>query len=104
MSGSVSELCGYTALPEPDLVFAGGKTHKHPLLGLKAYGPYGLKFGAPSSCASRSCPEAGYDAGSPGWSKNSREPLNLAKPRITTRPILGLKIFSGFRSPNKIIA
>jgi hypothetical protein len=49
MSRSVSELCGYTSLPEPDLVFAGGNTHKHPLIGLTAYGPYGLKFGAPSS-------------------------------------------------------
>lgn len=49
MSGSVSELCGYTSLPEPDLVFAGGKTHKHPLMGLSASGPYGLKFGVPSS-------------------------------------------------------
>lgn len=50
MNGSVSELCGYTPLPEPDLVFAGNKIHKHPLLGLKIHGPYGLKFGAPSSC------------------------------------------------------
>lgn len=45
MSGSISELCGYTVLPEPDLVFASGKTHKHPLLGLTAHGPYGLKLG-----------------------------------------------------------
>jgi hypothetical protein len=50
MSGSVSELCGYTPLPEPDLVFAGNKIHKHPLMGLKVHGPYGLKFGAPSCC------------------------------------------------------
>jgi len=50
MSGSVSQVCGYTTLPEPDLVFAGNNTHKHPLLGLKTHGPYGLKFGAPSSC------------------------------------------------------
>ncbi len=50
MSGSVSQACGYTTLPEPDLVFAGNNTHKHPLLGMKTHGPYGLKFGAPSSC------------------------------------------------------
>lgn len=40
-----SELPGYTCLPEPDLVFNGGRTHKHPLLGLIEHGPYGLKFG-----------------------------------------------------------
>ncbi len=48
MIGQVSELCGYTTLPEPDLLFAGDRTHKHPLLGLIANGPYGLRFGAPS--------------------------------------------------------
>lgn len=42
------EVCGFTKLPEPDLVFAGGRTGKHPLQGLINYGPYGLKFGAPS--------------------------------------------------------
>ena len=47
-SASVSELCGYTPLPEPDLVFSGGQTHKHPLVGL-SHRPYGLKFGAPRS-------------------------------------------------------
>ena len=40
-----SELPDYTCLPEPDLVFNGGRTHKHPLLGLIEHGPYGLKFG-----------------------------------------------------------
>ena len=50
MRDSVSQVCGYTTLPEPDLVFAGNNTHKHPLLGLKTHGPYGLKFGAPNSC------------------------------------------------------
>jgi hypothetical protein len=45
MSGNVAEFCGYTALPEPDLLFAGGKIHKHPLLGLITHGSYGLKFG-----------------------------------------------------------
>ena len=48
MTVSASELCGYTSLPEPDLMFAGNHTHKHPLLGLIANGPYGLRFGAPS--------------------------------------------------------
>jgi hypothetical protein len=28
-----SEMAGYTSLPEPDLLFAGNKTHKHPLQG-----------------------------------------------------------------------
>lgn len=48
MNGAGSELCGYTTLPEPDLVFAGSKTHKHPLLGLIENGPYGQRFGTPS--------------------------------------------------------
>ncbi len=48
MTVSISELCGYTTLPEPDLVFAGNRTHKHPLVGLIENGPYGEKFGAPS--------------------------------------------------------
>lgn len=42
-----SELGGYTTLPEPELVFAGNYTHKHPLLGLISHGPYGLRFGSP---------------------------------------------------------
>ena len=50
MSGSVSQLWDTRTLPEPDLVFAGNKIHKHPLLGLKLHGPYGLNFGAPSCC------------------------------------------------------
>jgi hypothetical protein len=41
-------LAGYLSLPEPELLFANGKKHKHPLLGLIAHGPYGLRFGAPS--------------------------------------------------------
>lgn len=43
------ELPGYTTLPEPDLLFASGRTHKHPLLGLIEHGPYGLQFNALSS-------------------------------------------------------
>ena len=48
MMVSVSELPGYTTLPEPDLLFAGEGTHKHPLKGLLQRGPYGSKYGAPS--------------------------------------------------------
>ena len=43
-----SELPGYTVLPEPDLLFADGCLHKHPLMGLIEHGPYGLRLGAPS--------------------------------------------------------
>jgi hypothetical protein len=42
------ELAGYAAIPEPELLFADNKKHKHPLLGLIAHGPYGLRFNAPS--------------------------------------------------------
>jgi len=49
MITNVGELSGYSTLPEPALVFAGNRTSKHPLLGLINHGPYGLKFGAPSS-------------------------------------------------------
>jgi hypothetical protein len=48
MSPTTSELCGYTTVGEPDLVFAGNRTDKHPLRGLIANGPYSLKFGTPS--------------------------------------------------------
>src|SRR5262249_12111590 len=34
---------------EPDLMFSGGAIDKHPLRGLISNGPYGLKYGAPSS-------------------------------------------------------
>jgi hypothetical protein len=43
------ELCGYTGLPEPELLFSDGRTHKHPLVGLINSGPYGLRFGTPGS-------------------------------------------------------
>jgi hypothetical protein len=49
MTVPAAELCGYAILPEPSLIFAGNGIHKHPLLGLIRYGPYGLKFGAPSA-------------------------------------------------------
>jgi hypothetical protein len=49
VTSTTAELCGYTQLPEPDLMFAGNKTHKHPLVGLITHGPYSLKLGTPSS-------------------------------------------------------
>src|SRR5690242_4050504 len=49
MSGPQSALSGYTTLPEPELLFAGNKLCKHPLLGLIEHGPYGLKYGAPAT-------------------------------------------------------
>ena len=48
MTGPVSELCGYTSLPEPELLFNDDGRHKHPLIGLIQNGPYSLQFGAPS--------------------------------------------------------
>ena len=48
MTAQQGEMPGYSVLPEPELVFAGNKTHRHPLMGLINHGPYGLKFGTPS--------------------------------------------------------
>ncbi len=48
MTKGVAEISGYTTLPEPELVFADGRTDTHPLRGLIEHGPYGLKFGAPT--------------------------------------------------------
>lgn len=48
MTKGVAEISGYTTLPEPELVFAGGRTDTHPLRGLIEHGPYGLKIGAPT--------------------------------------------------------
>lgn len=48
MTGELSEFPGYTALPEPDLLFHKNRTGKHPLMGLIEHGPYGQQFGAPS--------------------------------------------------------
>lgn len=39
-----SELCGYSNIPEPDLLFANNNICKHPLLGLINYGPYSLNL------------------------------------------------------------
>ena len=48
MSGRGLQLSGYTKLAEPILLFAKGGKHKHPLLGLLKYGPYGRQLGAPT--------------------------------------------------------
>lgn len=49
MTGSTSELSGYTVIPEPELVFAAKQKNRHPLVGLVKHGPYGLRYGAPSA-------------------------------------------------------
>lgn len=49
MTAASPALSGYASLPEPDLIFAGNRPHKHPLMGLINHGPYGLRFGTPSS-------------------------------------------------------
>ena len=46
--GDSGLLSGYSKLAEPILLFAEGGKHKHPLLGLLTYGPYGKQFGAPT--------------------------------------------------------
>jgi len=43
-----SKVGGYTTLPEPELAFHNKHRSKHPLVGLIAAGPYGLRFGTPS--------------------------------------------------------
>jgi hypothetical protein len=48
MTDSVSELSGFTSIPEPELMFSQGGLDRHPLRGLIDHGPYGLKYGAPS--------------------------------------------------------
>ena len=44
MTSTTAELAGYAMLPEPDLMFAGNKTNKHPLVGLIDNGPYGSEI------------------------------------------------------------
>ncbi len=41
-------LPSYTSVPEPELLFSGGNTDRHPLRGLINYGPFSLRFGAPA--------------------------------------------------------
>ncbi|SAL30963.1 piwi domain-containing protein [Caballeronia cordobensis] len=48
MTNDPSELPANSILPEPNLLFAGGKTHAHPLRGLMDHGPYSLDIGAPT--------------------------------------------------------
>jgi hypothetical protein len=48
MIAQLSKVGGYSRLPEPELVFHNEKQSKHPLVGLIANGPYGLRFGIPS--------------------------------------------------------
>ncbi len=49
MSAQNSELCGYSVVGEPDLLFHQGGLSKHPLAGLIEHGPYGLKLGVPDA-------------------------------------------------------
>lgn len=49
MGSSDYQFSTYTQIPEPDLIFAGGNKHKHPLVGLTEFGPFGLKYGTPTS-------------------------------------------------------
>src|SRR5690606_16622420 len=43
-----NELSAYGVLPEPKLLFSGGKTDTHPLRGLIANGPYSHDLGFPA--------------------------------------------------------
>ena len=58
MTERSSELPGYTVIPEPDLMFAGGALDKHPLRGLISAGPYGLKYGALAAAICHSMQDA----------------------------------------------
>lgn len=49
MTGVSRILPGFSKIPEPDLMFAGGGLDKHPLRGLIEHGPFGLKYGTPST-------------------------------------------------------
>ena len=48
MSNTNAELSSYSILPEPHLLFAGGKRKIHPLQGLIEFGPYGSDIGLPT--------------------------------------------------------
>ncbi|HVT47237.1 MAG TPA: hypothetical protein VHD57_05570 [Vicinamibacterales bacterium] len=45
---TASELSGYSTLPEPELLFANKKLHRHPLVGILKHGPYSVQLGTPS--------------------------------------------------------
>jgi hypothetical protein len=46
---NLSELPAFATIPEPNLMFGGKHVDKHPLRGLIAHGPYGLKYGMPAT-------------------------------------------------------
>lgn len=48
MPANSSTLPGHAILPEPRLLFDGGKTDTHPLRGLAQYGPYSKGLGIPA--------------------------------------------------------
>lgn len=48
MSNANFALPAYGNVPEPSLVFAGGRQDKHPLRGLVRYGPYSAGIGVPA--------------------------------------------------------
>jgi argonaute-like protein implicated in RNA metabolism and viral defense len=48
MTRHVSELSGYSVVPEPQLVFADGMIDSHPLRGLISHGPYSKTLGVPA--------------------------------------------------------
>ncbi len=48
MTQHVSELSGYSMVPEPQLVFANGEFARHPLRGLIEFGPYSKTLGVPA--------------------------------------------------------
>jgi hypothetical protein len=49
MSAFAPELAGYSVVPEPELRFAGDHLGRHPLRGLIANGPYGLRYASPGT-------------------------------------------------------
>lgn len=48
MTDDLNALPGNFVLPEPALLFGGGGTHKHPLCGLRDFGPYSADLGIPN--------------------------------------------------------
>src|ERR1700722_3630982 len=48
MPSNPNELAANFTLQEPTLLFAGRRTHKHPLRGLSEHGPYSADLGFPT--------------------------------------------------------
>jgi len=48
MANDANELPGNFAIPEPALLFAGSRSHTHPLRGLRDFGPYSADLGMPT--------------------------------------------------------